>query len=193
MKKCLLFLASFGLAASAIAGPEERIAEIRKWYDTVQKAKLTAERKIAFEAESEPLNGDVTIRDFAGDWKTVAASYGAGDHAMIDEHFHFKDGKLFFAYIVTTYWRFHPESTDEKPKTINTRTEDRYYYDEKTCVRRLTRSATSEETDHLAAIVAKLDQKQIEPGDEAKTKLGSAGKLLTAKTAADVLAAFGVE
>jgi hypothetical protein len=193
MKGCLLLLATLGLSASVIAGPDERVAEIRKWYDTVQKAKPAAERKIAFEAESEPLNGEVTIRDFEGGWKTVSASYGAGDHAMIDEHFHFKDGKLFFAYIVTTYWRFHPESTDEKPKTIDTRTEDRYYYDGKTCVRRVTRSATSEETGQLAAIVAKLEQKQIEPGDEAKTKLASAGKLLAAKTAADVLAAFGVE
>jgi hypothetical protein len=197
MKGCLLFFATLGLAASAIAGPDERVAEIRKWYDTVQKAKPAAERKIAFEAESEPMNGDVTIRGFEGGWKTVIASYGAGDHAMIDEHFYFKDGKLFFAYIVTTYWRFHPDSTDEKPKTIDTRTEDRYYYDDKTCIRCLTRSATSEDTDKLAAIVGKLEQKQVDPGkDPDKEKNADpqrAGKLLAAKTAAEVLAAFEVK
>jgi hypothetical protein len=195
MKKCLLFLASFGLAATAIAGPDERVAEIRKWYDTVQKAKPAAERKIAFEAESDPISGDVTFRDFDGGWKVVAASYVSGSHAEIDEEFYFKDGKLFFAYIVTTYWRFHPNSTDEKPKTIDTRTEDRYYYDDKTCIRCLTRSATSEETDKLAAIVAKLEQKQIDPHkDPAMEGIPKrAGKLLEAKAAADVLAAFEVK
>ncbi|RYD63560.1 MAG: hypothetical protein EOP83_11885, partial [Verrucomicrobiaceae bacterium] len=171
-------------------GPEERVAEIRKWYDIVQGSKHTAERKIAFEAEGEPLSGDVAIRDFDGGWKMVIASYGAGDHAGIEEKFYFKDGKLFFAHIVTIYWRFHPDSTDEKPKTIDTRTEDRYYYDDQTCVRRLNRSATSDATEKLAAIVAKLEQKQVEPGDEAKTGRERAGKLLVAKTAADVLAAF---
>jgi len=193
MKRCLPILVVLALASTVAAGPDERVTEIRKWYGTVQKAKPTAERKIAFEAESEPLSGEVTIREFDGGWKTVLASYGAGDHAMIDQHFHFKDGKLFFTYVVTTYWRFHPDSTDEKPKTIDTRTEDRYYYDDATCVRRLTRSATSEEVDKLAAVVGKLEQKEIEPGDEAKKGRELAAKLLGAKTKGDVLAAFGVE
>lgn len=193
MKRPLLFLVVLSLSSTALAGPDERVTEVRKWYETVQKSKPAAERKIAFEAESEPLSGDITIRDFEGGWKTVTASYGAGDHAMIDEQSYFKDGKLFFTCIVTIYWRFHPDSTDEKPKTIDTRTEDRYYYDDKTCVRRLTRSATSDDTEKLAVRVAKLEQKQIEPGDEAKTVLERAGKLLVAKTAAEVLAAFGVK
>ena len=197
MKGFLLLLVTCGLMATAIAGPDERVAEIRKWYDTVQKAKPTAERKIAFEAESEPLIGDVTIREYDDGWKAVVASYGAGDHAMIDEHFYFKEGKLFFSYIVTTYWRFHPDSTDEKPKTVDTRTEDRYYYDGETCIRCLTRSATSEEGDKLAAIVGKLEQKQVDPAKEpdknGKADAKRAGKLLVAKTAAELLAAFEVK
>ena len=193
MKRCLPFLALLALTTVVFAGPDERVAEIRKWYDTVQGAKRTAERKIAFEAEGEPLSGDVAIRDYDGGWKMVLVSYGAGDHAGIEEKFYFKDGKLFFAHIVTSYWRFHPDSTDEKPKTIDTRTEDRYYYEDKTCVRRLTRSATSAEADKLPAIVAKLEQKQIEPGEEAKSERERAEKLLAAKTEADVLAAFEVK
>ncbi|HEY1122068.1 MAG TPA: hypothetical protein VGE67_10730 [Haloferula sp.] len=191
MKRHLPILAFLALAVSAFAGPDERVADIRKWYDTVQKAKHTTERKIAFEAESEPLNGDVTVRDFDGGWKTVVASYGV-EHAGVDEHFYFKDGALFFAYVVSHYWRFHPDSTDEKPKTIDTRTEDRYYYDGKTCVRRLTRSAT-EDVEKVDAVVAKLEQKQVEPGDEAKALFERGGKLLVAKTGADVLASFEVK
>ena len=190
MKWHLPILAFLALATVAIASPDERVADIRKWYETVQKAKSTAERKIEFEAESQPMSGDITVRDFDGGWKTVVVSAG-GEHAGADEHLYFKDGALFFAYVVNHYWRFHPDSTDEKPKTLDTRTEDRYYYDGKSCVRRLTRSATGD-ADKVDAVVTKLEQKQIEPGDEAKALLERAGKLLVAKTGADVLAAFDV-
>ncbi|MEK7949611.1 hypothetical protein [Luteolibacter soli] len=191
MKGCLTFLVVLGLAATAFAGPDERVAEIRKWYDTVQKSKAATERKIAFEAESEPMSGDLTVRDFDGGWQTLVVSYG-GEHVGIDEQYYFKDGALFFVYVVTSYWRFHPDSTDEKPKTVDTRTEDRYYFDGKTCVRRLTRSAT-DDAEKVPAVVAKLEQKRIEPGKEGETHRERAGKLLGAKAAADVLAAFGVK
>ncbi|MCW1887127.1 hypothetical protein OKA04_20480 [Luteolibacter flavescens] len=195
MKTALPYLAMICLAAPAMAEPGERVTEIRKWYETVQKAKHTAERKIAFEASSEPMSGDVVLRDYDDGWKTVTASYGAGDHAVIDEHYYYKNGKLFFAYVITTYWQFHPDSTDEKPKTIDTRTEDRYYYDDKgeTCVRRLTRSATTEAGGKLTEAVGKKEQKEIDPGDEAKDHRKEALKLLEAKKSADVLAAYGVE
>ena len=191
MKRHLPILAFLALATAAIAGPDERVADIRKWYDTVQKAKHATERKITFEAESELFSGDVTVRDFDGGWKTLVVSYGV-EHAGLDEHLYFKDGALFFAYVVNHYWRFHPDSTDEKPKTVDTRTEDRYYYDGNSCVRRLTRSAT-DDVDKVDAVVGKLEQKQVEPGDEAKALLERAGKILAAKTSADVLAAFEVK
>ena len=191
MKRHLPILAFLALATVAFAGPDERVADIRKWYETVQKAKPTAERKIEFEAESQPMSGDIIVRDFDGGWKTVVVSAG-GEHAGLDEHLYFKDGVLFFAYVVNHYWRFHPDSTDEEPKTLDTRTEGRYYYDGKSCVRRLTRSAT-DDAQKVDAVVAKLDQKQVETGDEAKALVERAGRLLVAKTGADVLAAFDVK
>lgn len=191
MKWHLPILAFLALATVAIAGPDERVADIRKWYEAVQKVKHIAERKIEFEAESEPFSGDVTVRDFDDGWKTVVVSCG-GEHGGRDEHLYFKDGAIFFAYVVERYWRFHPDSTDEKPKTLDTRTENRYYYDGKTCIRRLTRSAT-DDADKVQAIVGKLEQKQVEPGDEGKAMFERSGKLLVAKTGADVLAAFDVK
>lgn len=100
---------------------------------------------------------------------------------------------VFFAYVVTRTWVFHPDSTVEKPKTVDTRTEDRYYYGGESCVRRLTRKSTFDDVEKLPAIVAQLEQKQVAPGDEAKTHRERAAKLLSAKTAADVLAIYEVE
>ncbi|MCW1924424.1 hypothetical protein OKA05_17795 [Luteolibacter arcticus] len=190
MIKLVLFLAVLCFSSTAFAGPDERVAEIRQWYDAVQKLKPSAERKIAFEAKDDPLSGDLAVKDFDGGWKSIVVSYSAGDHGEIDEHYYFKDGKLFFAYVVATHWRFHPDSTDENPKTIDTRSEDRYYYDGETCVRRLTCNATSDDAEKLPAMVAKLEQKKVEPGDEAKTQRERAVKLFGAKTAAEVLAAY---
>jgi hypothetical protein len=189
-----LLLASAILTSSlALAGPAERVTEIRGWYETIQKAKPTAERKIEFEAESEPLSGDCTIRAYDGGWQAITLSYAAGDHSGADEHFYFKDDTLFFVYVVSSSWQFAEGSTDDKPKSKDTRTEDRYYYDGATCVRRLTRSATAGDAEKLPALVAKLDQKQTEPGEEAKELHTRAGQLRTAKKAADILKAFDAE
>ena len=192
MKKLAFLLLASALVATSFtqAGPAERVTEIRGWYDAIQKAKPTAERKIEFESDSEPLSGDCTIRDYDGGWQAITLSYTAGDHGGADEHFYFKDGTLFFVYVVSSSWQFAEGSTDDKPKTKDTRTEDRYYYDGATSIRRLTRSATAEDAEKLPAAVAKLEQKQADPGEEAKELQARAARLRTAKKAADVLKAF---
>jgi hypothetical protein len=191
MKKLPLFLA-LAIATSSLvhAGPAERVTEIRGWYDTLQKSKPIAERKIVFESDSEPLSGDCTIRDYDGGWQAITLSYGAGDHSYTDEHFYFKDATLFFVYVVAGSWQFAEVSTDDKPTTKDTRSEDRYYYDGDTCVRRLTRSATAEDAEKLPAMVAKLEQKQADPGEKAKEFQTRAARLRTTRNAADILKAF---
>lgn len=195
MKKLPFLLLATALVTTSLtqAGPAERMTEIRGWYDTLQKAKPTAERKIEFESESDPLSGDCTIRDYDGGWQAITLSYAAGDHGGADEHFYFKNGTLFFAYVVSSSWQFAEGSTDDKPQTKDTRTEDRYYYDGATCVRRLTRNATAEDAEKLPATVAKLEQKQADPGEEAKELQTRAAGLRDAKDAAAILKTFEAE
>ena len=113
MKFLILPALLASLVSPTLAGPDERVAEIRGWYNTVQKSEPTAERKIAFEAKSDPLGGDFTAREYDGGLKAVTVSYTAGDHAGIAEHYYFKDGTLFFAYVVSTSWQL-----DRRPAEV---------------------------------------------------------------------------
>lgn len=177
------------LLITAAHAQEERVAEIRKWYQSVQDGKAANERKIAFEADGEPFSGDLVTREFKGGLKSVTVSYVAGDHGGSEEHYYFKDGELFFAFVVQSSWRF-AGGTEENPETEDTRKEIRYYFDGDACIRQLERSATDKNADKLAAAVAKLEQKKVEPGDDAETIRNRGIKLLAAKDAAAVMAAF---
>jgi hypothetical protein len=190
----LLFpLVLAGISASAHAGPDERVAEIRGWYASIGKAKPAKERTIAFEDTDTPFSGDLVVRDYEGGLQSMVISYAAGDHSALTEHFYLKDGRLFFAYVVACTWRFAEGSTDENPKTEDTRTEDRFYYDDAVCIRRLTRSATAVDAENLAEITAKLEPREVPPGEDAKDHLLTVEKLLKAKTGTDVLRAYESE
>lgn len=178
------------LALSALGGPEARVAEIREWYAAIQGGKPSAERKVEFEADDEPFSGTLVARDYAGGLKAVTVSYVAGDHGGSDEHYYFKDGVLFFVFEVRHRWQFAPGGTPEQPRTEDTRTEVRYYFDAETCIRQLQRSASSDDAEKLPAILAGLEQRAVEPGEEAERIRVRGGKLRGADAADAVLAAF---
>jgi hypothetical protein len=191
MKRTAL-LAVLCFTAGALAGPEEKVSDIRGWYETIQKAKPTKERKVPFEADAEPVSGDLVVRDYEGGWKAVTLSLGA-EHGGADEHFYFKDGVLFFAHVVTTHWQFAGEKDDGTSAVAETRKEDRYYYDGENCVRQLSRSATFTDEKDPAAQLAKVAQKTVEPGDESKKLRRRAIALRDATTGEAVIRALELE
>lgn len=183
-------LAAMMAVGKAADGPGEKVAEIRKWYAAIDKGKPSAERKVEFKAEDEPLFGSLVARDYADGLQAVTVSYVAGDHGGSDEHYYFKDGVLFFVFEVRSWWQFAPGGTPEQPRTEDRRTEVRYYFDGGTCIRQLRRSATSEDAEKLPAMVAKLEQKPVKPGEDAERLRVRGGKLRKATSAEAVLAAF---
>lgn len=73
------------------------------------------------------------------------------------------------------------------------RGEDRYYYEGKTCVRHLSRGATTTGGKDPAARLAKAEWKPVRPGEESKRLWRRAVALLDANTAEAVLKAVGLE
>ncbi len=186
------WLAALCLTASVLAGPEERVTEIRGWYETIQKAKPSKERKIPFEHEHDPFSGNVVVRDYEGGWKAITVTLEA-EHGGADEHFYYKDGALFFAHVVTTHWQFAGEKDDGTSVVAETRKEDRYYYEGETCVRQLSRSAKTTDEKDPAAQLAKVEQKSVKPGEESKELRLRAVALRDAKTNEAVLRALALE
>lgn len=161
----LVAAVGFGFLPAARADDAADIAKIRQSYDKIGKGKPTSTRKIEFKLEDQPMEGTITHRAFEGGLSSVTLSYTAGDHGGADEHFYYTDGAVFFIFVKAYEWRFAPDSTAEKPASVDTLTETRYYIRNGTCVRALKRSATSRNAGKLPALVAKEENKEIEPGE----------------------------
>ncbi|WP_193214989.1 hypothetical protein [Luteolibacter marinus] len=186
MKRFLLL----ALIGSLHAAPAERVKEIRGWYQTIQEATAKKERTIKF--EDEPLSGTLTVREFDSGFAAVTLSFGA-EHGEGDDHYYFKDGELFFVFSVHTLWQFAPRPGDDgtNPTTVDTRSETRLYYEDGKCIRKLTKSASSEDRDSLPAKVGKMEstEEALKESDEVHAKRGAL--LLKATDAGEVLKAFG--
>ena len=190
--KWLTFLVMIGLLH---AEPEQRVQEVRGWYQKIEESTAIKQLEVKFEAENDPLFGNLTVREYADGLSAVTLSYVAGAHGGTDEYFYFKDGELFFVFEVDQSWRFSggADASGEHAATIDTRIENRYYYDAGKCIRRLSRSAKAADAMKLPAMIAKVNSKQVEPGESASVLLKRAPMLLAAKNAKDVLASFGLE
>ncbi|GAA5483244.1 hypothetical protein [Haloferula sargassicola] len=180
-----LFVASIALASAEV---EDRIAQIRKWYAAIDDGKPVSEKTLKFEQEGDPFSGTVSIRHFPDGLAAVTVDYVAGDHGGGTDHYYFRNGDVFFIYLVGQSWRFAEGGTPDKPVTEDTRREDRYYYDEEgKCVRHLSRAATSKDPDALPTILSQKKQEDVPPDVEAEFHAGRAKPLLNAATAQEVL------
>ena len=191
--KTLLIWISLGLVTMGWAEPEARLKEIRKWYNAIQEGKVIVEKKIEFEAANEPLSGKVTIRDYKDGLKAITMSFGS-EHGGADQHFYYRDGELFFLFEEESVWRFTGEEDPEGVSIVMTiLTENRYYWEGKKCIRKLTRTVSGTGEEKLPALLKKKEQKEEKPGDEITEILGFGESLLGAKTEAEVLKAFAAE
>ena len=188
----LFLLAAACLAAvpAAPAGEAPDIAEIRQAYDKIDKGKPTGTRKFEFRLEGEPMEGTITRRSFDGGLSTIALSYTADDHGGADEHFYYNDKGVFFILVKDFSWRFAPDSTAEKPASIDTLTETRYYVRNGACIRILRRSASSRDAGKLPALVAKEEQKEIEPDEDAARLLKRAAAIRKVTGTAEAVRLF---
>jgi len=191
--KTLLALAALILSPLAHADEAADLAAIRTLYAKVDQAKPTKTETIKFQMESGPIDGTLTRRSYEGGLSAVQLSYSAGDHGGTDENYYFSGGKLFFILVKDSSWRFAPGSTDDKPKTIDTLTESRYYVNKGTIVQVLRRSVTSEADKKLEDLIAKAENKKVTDDEMGRLYLKRAAVLLTLKTKEDVEKMFASE
>ncbi|NNM28158.1 MAG: hypothetical protein HKO57_01440 [Akkermansiaceae bacterium] len=171
------------VAPAASADETAAIAQIRSLYAKITEGEPVKTRKIEFELEDDPMEGTITRRDYKDGLSAITLTYVAGDHGGSDEHYYFdKDGGLFFVFVKDHHWQFAPGKTPDKPTTVDTLTEARYYLAGDACLRVLKRSASGPDAEKLPAAVAKAEHKTVEPGE----RLGRLRKRATAlRTIAD--------
>ena len=189
----LLTIAGLLPYSPGLAGDAEDIGAIRALYAKIDKGTPTKTETIKFEIENDPMAGTITRRSFEGGLSTIKLSYSAGDHDGADQSYYFDEKGLFFIFVQDSSWRFAPHSTDEKPSTINTLTETRYYVRKGSFIRILKRSATSGDAAKLPALIAKAENAETKPTDEDVYILKRAAALQKVRTSEEAVKFFVAE
>ena len=170
----------------ASASPDERIAEIRRWYGEIQEGRALSEKKTEFESGDETLSGTRVVRKFADGLSSMTVEWGAGDHGASEEHYYFRNGVLFFVFRIEHSWSFVAGGSPEKPVTEDTRKELRYYFDGAECVRALTRSAVSRDAADLEEKIARVEQTELKITPDLAEPPRRAKALLAAESDAEL-------
>lgn len=166
---------------------EGRIQEIRERYTEIESAQKTSV-EIKFESEDDPLSG--TLSHFKKDGKVVKAvlEYVHGDHSGIVERFYYHDGKLFFAHVTESTWRFTgtilPNGESE---TMDHVTEFRIYLHNGAVIRNLTKSATAKSGEDVDKALQKAQNKPSSEVERGARILDHARKVHDLKDGAAVL------
>jgi hypothetical protein len=174
----LLVAVGFIGASSVRADDAAAIEEIRALHAKIDQGKPTKTETIEFALESDPMEGKITRRSYPDGLVAIKLSYSAGDHSAADENYYYNDKGLFFIFDQASSWQFAPGSTDEKPRTIDTMTETRYYVRAGAVIEVLKRSVTSGEPKQLPALLAKEKNEKAEPGEEGVRLLKRAAALI---------------
>ncbi len=174
----------------ASADVEDRVSQIRKWYAAIDEGQPVSMKTYELEVADDLFTGKATVRHYADGLASVTVDYTAGDHGGGTDHYYFRNGDLFFVYEVTDSWQFAPGGTTEDPKTIDTRTERRFYYDAGSCVRQLERTVTGPEGDKLAVRLSEMEQQEVEPDGSATMHGDRAKALLNAESAGEITAIY---
>lgn len=192
LKHCFPLILALSLVANG-EPVDERVSTIRGWYSEIQAAEADGGHLIKFESGKDAFMGTAQVREFNGALASVHVSYSDGDHGGADEYYYFKHGELFFVFEVISSWKFDPDKgTPDQPATLDTRVENRFYYDHRRCVRQLTRSATASDAAKLVKLTATTDNQIVKPGDHAAELQKRGDRLLKASSAADILAIYGI-
>ena len=189
----MIFWLMMGVLSSVWAGEKERVADIRKWYEAVQEGKPKSEKKVKFEAANEPLAGEVTYREYADGLKAITISYSAGDHGGAEEHYYYRKGELFFAFLEQGSWRFDGQDSKGESSTRDTLVEQRLYLEEGKCFRLLRRVVSGSDPEKLKALMKETPHKKEEPDDETAAIFRRGLALLETKTDAEVLKVFDAD
>jgi len=193
MKTPILVAIALMSGTMAWADDAGDLAAIRALYAKIDQGKPVKIETVSFADESDPLEGTLVRRSYEGGLSAIKLSYVAGDHGGTDQSYYFKDGELFFIYTQDTTWHFAPGSTDEKPKTVDTLIESRYYVRDGKVIQALQRSATTNEDKKLEELIAKVENKKLSGDPRGAKLIKRAAGVAKIKTGEEALKFFASE
>lgn len=161
---------AFGLLLfGMIAGQAEeaRILEIREMYQTIENSKDLKKEVISL---NEKEAGGMTITRFMGKDGVLRKMTvkTMGDHGVGMERYYFADGKLFFVFAESEYWKFTGKAgADGEGETMDVASERRLYFSGEKCVLQLLKEVAVREENAAKGLLAKEKNKAVKDAETA--------------------------
>ncbi|MBB5351210.1 hypothetical protein HNR46_001444 [Haloferula luteola] len=179
-------LGMWGLLAMASFGDvEARMVRIRGWHAAMDEGKAVSVRTLHQDYQRGRYSVTATHREFDQGLSSVTLELMEGKHGGYTFHYYYKKGELFLLYVVSESWHFSG-GEGETEKISGSRKEDRYYYEDGTCIRQMSRSLAREGPTELASELAMMEQKSMKPDEFAKFYADQAKALLRVRSHEDL-------
>ena len=158
IKQHALTLLTFGLlSTSIIQAQNDPIAQIKMQYAAIEGTKNL--KKVSFSAEVP--GGELDIAQFLqadGTLKKLVLNLSS-EHYSATETYYYNNGQVFFVFETQYSWRFSAKSTPEKPVTLDSAFQYRYYVHNGQVIKLLEKTAQPEQGDKLNALLSKAANK----------------------------------
>ena len=191
MKSLLVFSLISALWIPCLFAAEDgRIQQIRKWYAAIEGDKTFKKSIYKTGEEEEPHT--VTLTRYVtkqGELRKLNFQAG-GEHGFSSTTYYFMQGKLFFVYDSSEYWRFTGKrNAKDEPETIDIGYQYRYYFHQEKCIRALMKTAQTTDGDKLRALMKKAKNEPMVWHDSAPKVLAKA-KALSKISSRDALSTY---
>lgn len=194
LRPALLVLLPALISPVLLADPaEDRVAEIRARYQTIEGAKL---RRSAIRFESPMEAASATWTGFYEDGELVKVHLASalGDHGATDDYFYYEGGRLFFAYSVAGSWQFTGRTLPNgESETVDKTVEHRLYLSADRIVRHLVKEASAKDLSKLPLLLAKAENRPAEDPERAKEIVERGLGAFDVRAAGDLGRIIGVE
>jgi len=183
-----LMMSLIGLAhMQAEEQTDAAVKEIRMWYAAIEGDKSLKKQTISDGTEDEPGHVKITRYTSASGALKKVHQYSGGDHGVGNETYYFNEGKLFFVYTSSEYWRFTGKKTSSgESEVIDIASQLRLYFKDGKCIKALEKRIEITGADEIRQLLKKEPNKPREIDSEMQSYAGRAKQLAAIKTQKDL-------
>ena len=198
MKK-LMFCVGFSLLAGESAliaqekvveapqSVESRVQQIRGLYADIENDQSLTKTQIDSGKAEQPVEMKITrYTSSAGELKKMSVLHG-GDHGTWEMTYYFYQGEVFFAFEVTSVWRFTGKMLEGgHSEVVDVYAQRRLYFDQGKCIKVLEKRVQSSEEVDFTKLIAEQPNKPLKISPELQKHAKEGLKLAKLRTSQDI-------
>ncbi|BDS06067.1 hypothetical protein NT6N_11070 [Oceaniferula spumae] len=165
---------------------ESKVSQIRKWYSEIESDKTLKKTSFNDGDKDGPDRLEITRYTTADGELKKLHRYAGGDHGVGNETYYFHNGKLFFVYIASNYWRFAgSEGPNGESETLDIASQQRLYFHNDQCIKALEKRLEVKGADGAPLLLDKVPNKMKEIDDRMQSYVARAKRFAEIRSQGD--------